>query len=64
LLEELGRPTFVHVPDRREVLDSLKAAGLERVGDECPGIARESIAVRRFIGSRVRFWAARKPPLL
>ena len=62
LIEELGRPTFVHVPDRQEVLDSLKAAGLECLDDERPDIARESNSVRRFIGSRVRFWAARKPP--
>lgn len=60
VLEELGRPTFVHVPDRREVLDSLKAAGLAWLDDVCPGFARESNPVKSFIGSRVRFWAAKR----
>ena len=61
LIEELGRPTFVHVPNRREVLDCLAAAGLEWVGDHCPDLARESNAVKEFIGSTCRFWVARRP---
>jgi ubiquinone/menaquinone biosynthesis C-methylase UbiE len=61
LIEELGRPTFVHVPDRREILDCLVAAKLEWVDDHCPDLARESKAVRTFIGSRCRFWVARRP---
>jgi SAM-dependent methyltransferase len=60
LIEELGRPTFVHVPDRREVLDCLKAAKLVWVEDRCPDLARESSAARAFIGSRCRFWVARR----
>jgi SAM-dependent methyltransferase len=61
LVEELGRPTFVHVPDRREVLDCLAAAKLEWVEDRCPDLSRESGAVRRFVGSRCRFWVACRP---
>lgn len=60
LIEELGRPTFVHVPDRREVLDCLAAAKLEWVEDRCPDLARESKAVKAFVGSRCRFWVARR----
>jgi SAM-dependent methyltransferase len=61
LVEELGRPTFVHVPDRREILDCLVAAKLEWVDDRCPDLARESKVAKRFIGSRCRFWVARRP---
>jgi SAM-dependent methyltransferase len=61
LIEELGRPTFVHVPDRREVLDCLAAAALEWVDDHCPDLARESNVAKTFIGSRCRFWVARRP---
>jgi len=62
LIEELGRPTFVHVPDRREVLECLAAARLERVTDRCGDLAREAKAVKAFIGSRCRFWVARRLP--
>jgi SAM-dependent methyltransferase len=61
LIEELGRPTFVHVPDRREILDCLAAAGLEGLEDRCPDLARESKVVQAFIGSKCRFWVARRP---
>ena len=61
LIEELGRPTFVHVPDRREVLECLAAAKLEWVDDRCPDLARESKVVKTFIGSKCRFWVARRP---
>jgi SAM-dependent methyltransferase len=61
LIHELGRPTFVHVPDRLEVLKSLAAAGLERVCDRSCDHAGESNAVKAFIGSRCRFWVARRP---
>jgi SAM-dependent methyltransferase len=61
MIEELGRPTFIHVPDRREVLDCLQAAGLEWLEDEYPDLARESKAVRKFVGFQCRFWAARRP---
>jgi SAM-dependent methyltransferase len=62
LIEELGRPTFIHVPDRREILACLKAADLEWVEDEYPDLARESKAVRNFVSFDCRFWAARRPP--
>lgn len=61
LIDELGRPTFIHVPDRREILACLKAAELEWVEDDFLDLARESQAVRRFIHSGCRFWAARRP---
>ena len=61
MIEELGRPTFIHVPDRREVLESLQAAGLEWLEDEYPDLARESKAVRTFVVCKCRFWAARRP---
>ena len=61
LIQELGRPTFVHVPDRREVLTCLAAAGLERVCDRTCDHARESKAAKAFIGSRSRFWVAIRP---
>lgn len=60
LIEELGRPTFIHVPDRREILDSLAAAMLEWIEDAPADLARESKAVRTFIGPKCRFWAARR----
>jgi SAM-dependent methyltransferase len=60
LIDELGRPTFIHVPDRSEILDCLKAAGLQWVEDEYPDLGRESRAVREFVTSKCRFWAAEK----
>jgi len=61
LIEELGRPTFVHVPGRREVLECLAASKLEWIEDGCPDLARESSAAKIFIGSKCRFWVARRP---
>jgi SAM-dependent methyltransferase len=61
LHDELGRPAFIHVPDRREVLDCLKAAKLEWIEDEYPDLARESKAVREFVSFKCRFWAASRP---
>ena len=61
LIEELGRPTFIHVPDRREILGCLKAADLEWVEDEYPDLAHESEAVRDFVSFECRFWAVRRP---
>jgi hypothetical protein len=61
MLEELGRPTFVHVPDRREVLDGLRRADLEWVEDVPSHLARESRRVKEFVGSELRFWVARRP---
>jgi hypothetical protein len=57
-MDELGRPTFIHVPDRREILECLEAADLEWVEDEYPDLARESKAVREFVSFKCRFWAA------
>jgi SAM-dependent methyltransferase len=61
ILEELGRPTFVHVPDRREMLKCLRNADLEWVEDAPSNLAGESGAVREFVGSELRFWVARRP---
>ncbi len=61
LHDELGRPAFIHVPDRREILDCLKAAKLDWIEDEYPDLARESKAVREFVSFKCRFWAARRP---
>jgi SAM-dependent methyltransferase len=61
LIDELGRPTFIHVPDRREILECLEAADLEWVEDEYPDLARESKAVREFVSFKCRFWAAERP---
>ena len=61
LHDELGRPAFIHVPDRREILDCLNAAKLEWIEDEYPDLARESKAVREFVSFKCRFWAARRP---
>lgn len=60
MVEELGRPTFVHVPDRREVLQCLREADLEWVDDVPSQLAHESKAVRDFVGSELRFWVARR----
>ena len=61
LIDEMGRPTFIHVPDRREILEGLAAAKLERVEDAWADLARESKTVRSFVTSKCRFWVARKP---
>jgi len=61
LIEELGRPTFIHVPDRREILECLKAADLDWIEDEYPDLARESKAVKEFVSFACRFWAAKRP---
>jgi SAM-dependent methyltransferase len=60
LIEELGRPTFIHVPDRREILGCLKAADLDWVADDYPDLAHESDAVRNFVSFECRFWAVRR----
>jgi SAM-dependent methyltransferase len=61
LIEELGRPTFIHVPDRREILDCLQAADLTWIEDEYPNLAHESKSVRKFVSFQCRFWAAMRP---
>jgi SAM-dependent methyltransferase len=62
VIEELGRPTFIHVPDRREILECLETADLEWIEDEYPDLARESKAVKDFVSFKCRFWAASRPP--
>lgn len=57
--DEAGR-TFMHLPDRREVLEDLAATGWEHTWDALRAeVARESRAVREF-SDECRFWAARR----
>lgn len=62
IFEERGRHMFIHIPDRREILECLAAARLEWIEDAWrPELARESKAVKGF-SAECRFWAARRPP--
>jgi SAM-dependent methyltransferase len=55
--DEAGN-TFMHLPDRREILEDLAASGWEHRFDALRAeIARESAAVRDF-SDECRFWAA------
>ena len=55
--DEAGR-TFMHLPDRREILDDLAATGWRHAFDAMrTEIAREHHAVREF-SDECRFWAA------
>lgn len=57
--DEAGR-TFMHLPDRREILEDLAATGWRHEFDAMRGeIAPESKAVREF-SDECRFWVARK----
>lgn len=57
--DEAGR-TFMHLPDRREILGDLEATGWNHEFDAMRRqIARESKPVRDF-SDECRFWAARK----
>lgn len=57
--DESGR-TFMHLPDRREILEDLVATGWEHVFDAMRGeVAAEPKAVRDF-SDECRFWVARK----
>ncbi len=57
--DESGR-TFMHLPDRREILEDLAATGWTHTFDALrPDIARESKAVRDF-SDECRFWVAKK----
>lgn len=57
--DQAGR-TFMHLPDRREILEDLAATGWRHEFDEMRSqIARESRAVRDF-SDECRFWVARK----
>jgi SAM-dependent methyltransferase len=55
--DEAGR-TFMHLPDRREILEDLAATGWKHSFDAMRGeVAKESRAVRGF-SDECRFWAA------
>lgn len=57
--DETGR-TFMHLPDRNEILEDLAASGWTHEFDALRReVARESKAVREF-SDECRFWAARK----
>jgi SAM-dependent methyltransferase len=57
--DEAGR-TFMHLPDRREILADLAATGWEHEFDAMRGeVAKESRSVRDF-SDECRFWAARR----
>ena len=59
--DEAGR-TFMHLPDRREVLEDLAATGWKHAFDAMRvEIAREHHAVRDF-SDECRFWAAHRAP--
>lgn len=57
--DEAGR-TFMHLPDRREILEDLAATGWQHAFDALrTAVASESRAVREF-SDECRFWAARR----
>ena len=57
--DEAGR-TFMHLPDRREILEDLAATGWTHVFDAMRReIARETRAVRDF-SDECRFWVAHR----
>jgi len=57
--DEAGR-TFMHLPDRREILEDLAATGWRHAFDAMrTEVARESRAVRDF-SDECRFWAAHR----
>ncbi len=57
--DETGR-TFMHLPDRREILEDLAATGWRHAYDALrPEVARESRAVREF-SDECRFWVAHR----
>ena len=59
--DEAGR-TFMHLPDRREILDDLEASGWDPVFDSLRrDIAVESDRVLDF-SDECRFWVARARP--
>lgn len=51
---------FIHIPDRREILECLAAEELEWMEDALrPGVAQEPPTVRE-ASADCRFWAARR----
>lgn len=60
--DEAGR-TFMHLPDRREIIEDLAATGWNHAGDAMrTSLAKESRAVRDF-SDECRFWAAHRAML-
>jgi hypothetical protein len=60
VVEEEGRLMFIHIPDRREILECLAAEELEWMEDALrPGVAQEPPTVRE-ASADCRFWAARR----
>ncbi|MFN8532878.1 MAG: class I SAM-dependent methyltransferase [Dehalococcoidia bacterium] len=60
LFDHDGAPSFIHVPDRAEVLDSIAQAGLEWTEDHWRGdLAQEPPQVEEF-ALPCRFWVARR----
>lgn len=58
--EDAAGRTFMHLPDRREILEDLAATGWQHAFDALrTEVARESRAVRDF-SDECRFWAARR----
>lgn len=58
--DEVGR-TFMHLPDRQEILDDLASAGWQHVADHMRReLARETKLVTDF-SDECRFWVARRP---
>lgn len=60
--EDAAGRTFMHLPDRGEVLEDLAATGWDHEFDRMRhALARESKAVREF-SDECRFWLARRRP--
>ncbi|MDD3180333.1 MAG: class I SAM-dependent methyltransferase [Opitutaceae bacterium] len=58
--DEYGGMTFIHLPDRREILDDLAATGWRPISDSMRrDIAIESRVVREF-SDECRIWVAQK----
>jgi ubiquinone/menaquinone biosynthesis C-methylase UbiE len=55
-----GKESFIHIPDRKEILDCLKTAGLKHVEDRLlPEISEEPPRIRK-LAYNCRFWAVKK----
>ena len=55
-----GRESFIHIPDRKEILGCLRIAGLRHEEDRLlPEISEEHPRIRK-LAYNCRFWAARK----
>jgi SAM-dependent methyltransferase len=55
-----GKESFIHIPDRKEILDCLKIAGFRHDEDRLlPEISEEPPRIRK-LAYNCRFWAAQK----